>query len=455
MFSRPSELSVFSLTIPHIVWVSLLLSLAACAGDEAVVEGTSSGTIEGDGGKEDSGWLGPDTYEVGAVVNSIVYVDTVGEWEDVAGSDALQQQLIDSQIKFIKNTAEANGWRFNQLVDTFEIVDVEVAEDAILIEFQAVVDMLGRYPGHLPTLDELEESFTADVPLDPTAISYSHIADCSEADDGHSAAAYNFHYYFEPEKEECEMQLTEATVTITEVFPREIVYPEYDRLMQDLEDGTIGFQAALVPNRGDSDPLSRFTAHTNMLEHDLGLTGVVSEDERYHRYNWTRDGVTIVIDVYDPTKIEWTSSFAAEFRARLADYTLVHYNGHSSYGTKHLLDDPDSYSDAYQILMIHSCQSYAYYTRQAFRGKATDEDPSGFDGADIVATGRSSYPTGSPPTLEVLLSSLMDGMVAIQAGNSALAPNWLNIAEDMSDSTWGDIMYGIAGVRTNAWQPTP
>jgi hypothetical protein len=103
--------------------------------------------------------------------------------------------------------------------------------------------------------------------------------------------------------------------------------------------------------------------------------------------------------------------------------------------------------------MIHSCQSYAYYTRQVFRAKATAEDPSGFALADVIATGKSSYPTGSPPTVRVLLESLMDGMVAIDRGEPKSAPDWLGIAARMKGSTWGDIMYGVAGVRTNEWRP--
>ena len=55
--------------------------------------------------------------------------------------------------------------------------------------------------------------------------------------------------------------------------------------------------------------------------------------------------------------------------------------------------------------------------------------------------------------LEVLLQALMDGMTAIRRGQPEYAPDWITIAEDMKGATWGDILYGIAGVRTNAWQP--
>ena len=103
--------------------------------------------------------------------------------------------------------------------------------------------------------------------------------------------------------------------------------------------------------------------------------------------------------------------------------------------------------------MMHSCASYAYYTRQVFRAKATFDDPSGFENADILSTGKSSYPSGAPKTLEVVLTSLVDGMDAVIRGEPGDAPNWLEITEGMKNSTWGDILYGVAGVRTNTWRP--
>ncbi len=123
------------------------------------------------------------------------------------------------------------------------------------------------------------------------------------------------------------------------------------------------------------------------------------------------------------------------------------------YACKHLLDDPDAYSSDYQILVLHSCQSYAYYTRQVFRGKATAQDPQGFDNADVIATGKSSYPGGAPKTLNVLLEHLMRGMESVVTGRPEDAPDWITIAEKIKRSTWGDILYGIAGVRSNIWMP--
>ena len=377
-----------------------------------------------------------------------------GEFRDLPYDAALQSQLIDQQLKFIKTTAEYNGWRFNQLNDSVIVTDLVESEGGYTIYYEATIDMLGRLPwSGLPTLDELDTRFTADVPAVPTGFSYKTIKTCTKVDDKHSPADYNFHYYFAPNQPDCELVTNRAEVVITEVFPRPTVYPEYDRLLQPMDNDRRGFYAALVPNRGDNDPKSRFNAHAEALERDMGLTGTPMDGGAFVRYEWEQGDVVMVIDLYDPTDLPWMSDFASHFRKRLGQYTLVHYNGHSSYGSKHLLDDPEAFTDQYQIISIHSCQSYAYYSRQVLRAKATELDPTGMDAADILATGKSSYPSGAPPTIRTILEALMEGMVAVDEGRPERAPSWNEVVSDIKDSTWGDILYGMAGVRENTWRP--
>src|SRR5690606_10199500 len=118
------------------------------------------------------------------------------------------------------------------------------------------------------------------------------------------------------------------------------------------------------------------------------------------------------IDLFDPTK----ASLTPQFRSALAAYQLVFFNGHSIYGTRDLLSDEASFSDQYQIVMMHSCRSYPYYVRQVFRAKATSDDPTGWAAADVVATGESSYPNDSPRTLKPLLEGLLAGMASAASG---------------------------------------
>ena len=422
------------------------LILAGCA--DAPMD-TQDGTSV-----KDSGWLGMDSYEVEAVVRGTVLHTATGDWADLAIDPSVQAKLVDKQVKFIKTTAEADGWRLNQLTDSVAVTKVVEEDGKVYIEYEAVIDMLNHLRGGAPTLSELARpKFDALVPLVPDGFTDEDLATCAKGDADHRVGHHNFHYYFKPDNSDCTLVLNTADVEITRVFDRPKVYPEYDKLLQPMDSGRKGFMAALVPNRGDNDPMSRFDAHALMLTRDLGLEGKEMEGGLYHRYSYVLGDAEIIIDLYDPTQVGWGRGFAENFRDQLSKYTFLHYNGHSNYGNKHLLDDPKAFSQDYQIIMMHSCQSYAYYSRQVFRAKATAADPSGFANADVIATGKSSYPSGSPKTLREIFTSLMIGLDMVLAGQPQDAPDWLTISERMSNSTWGDILYGIAGVRTNTWRP--
>ena len=410
-------------------------------------------SMKSDDSVKDSGWLAGDSFEVEAVIRGTAVQMDKDAWLGLTMDPAMQAMLVDKQVKFVKTAAEAQGWRFNQLSDTVNIISVSQQGENVYVEYEAVIDMLTHLKGRLPDLEDLDgRYFDADVPLVPESYTQDDYSNCAFSEK-YTVRSYNFHYFFRPDLETCDLPLTTVSVEVTRVFERPTVYPEYDLLMQEMDDGYIGFKAALLPNRGDNDPMSRFDAHADMLENRLELSGEVMDDGLFTRYFYRKGDLQIRIDLFNPTALPWGQNFDSHFRSRLNEYDFVHYNGHSNYGNKHLLDDPEAFSDGYQIIMLHSCQSYAYYTRQVFRAKATSEDPSGFANSDIIATGKSSYPSGSPRTLEVVLRSLLRGMDAIYEGRAERAPNWLEISEGMTDSTWGDILYGIAGVRTNEWQP--
>jgi len=425
--------------------VLLCLLAGACAAPVSSGSGVGSGS--GPGGKDDSGWLSDTSFEVDAVVRGVVTREASGEWAGLATDAALQTSLIDLQVKFAKNTTEANGFRINQLIDSVDAVEVQVDGDLVTLRYAATVDMISDDGSRdVPALEEIEPRvMQLPLPLDPVGVYGRAGSRC--ANDDH-AAGYNYHYYYDPSGPECDIELSPAELEIVEVFERRTVYPEYDRLMRELADGSLGFTVALVPAEGDSDRMSRFDAHRRMLEAELGLTGEDSEDGAFRRYEWVRSGVKVVIDLFDPTR----GHFTASFQNALRTYQVVFYNGHSAYGTQRLLTDPEAFSDDYQIIMLHSCQSYAYYVQQAFHAKATEEDPDGFASTDFVATGRSSYPTDSPVTLQALLEGLMTGIAAVHEGNREAATDWLSIVSRMNRRVPG-ILYGVAGVRTNEWQP--
>jgi hypothetical protein len=260
-----------------------------------------------------------------------------------------------------------------------------------------------------------------------------------------------YHAYYAPDRAGCDWETTDASLMIDRVLRRADAYPEYDQLMKDMGDGTVGFRAALVPTVGDDDPWSQFDAHRRMLETELGLRGDWDTSRRYRRYQWSQGPVRIEIDLFVPTAYD----FVDTFHEALARYEIVHYSGHSSFGTKDLLTNHDAYADGYQIIVMHGCQSYPYYVRQVFRAKMTDEDPTGHAGADVVATGANSYPQGAPPVAKFLLQELMTSLTGLTHGYRVEARSWLSIVGRMETRIPGatSVHYGVAGVRGNRWQP--
>jgi hypothetical protein len=430
-------------TLPLAALVASALALSACSVDAPSDDPQKAKSA-------DTGWLGDTSYELGATVTSTVKQRAEGEYADLATSEDLQLQLLDAQWKFAKNALSAAGYHLNQLADTVKIVSKRVEGGTVTIEYQAQVDLLHELDRpEPPTLDQIAtKRFALKLPLEPSGAYARADGKCHKDDDGGPSGDYNLYYYFDAERAGCPLAMHTASLTIDKVYERKTVYPEYDQLLGELGGGKAGFRAALLPAEGDDDRMSRFDAHRQMLERDLRLTGKRVEGDKILRFAYGRGSVAIEIDLFDPTKIDFTPTF----RAALGKYQLVFFNGHSRYGTRDYLTDEAAFSKSYQIVMMHSCRSYPYYTRQVFRAKASDADPTGWAGADVVATGESSYPTDSPRTLKPLLIGLLDGMVAASEGNARQAPSWLAIVKKMNDATFG-IMYGVAGVRTNRWAP--
>lgn len=431
-----------SLRLRHLLCsvLPLALACAAPAADDAQ-----------SGEQADTAWLSDTSYELGASFRSTVIAEATGELADVATSEDAQIAAVDAQWKYAKRQIEAKGYHLNQLADTLRITDKRVDGRKVTLTYEAKVDLIKelRTGAEPPALADLpEKTIALKLPSEPAGAYGRAEGKCHEAVHGDTPSAdYNFYYYFTP-KAECPLAMTETTLTIDQVYERKAVYPEYDRLLDGLGRGRRGFRAALVPATGDYDPMSRFDAHKRMLERDLGLTGASVDDGKILRFSLERDGTTIEIDLLDPTKHDLSPSF----RAALREYQLVFYNGHSRYGTRDFLTDEGAFSDKYQIIMMHSCRSYPYYVRQVFRAKATAQDPKGWDAADVVATGESSYPTDSPRTLQPLLEGLSAGIAAANARRGQGAPSWLSIVKKMNDKTHG-IMYGVAGVRENRYKP--
>lgn len=406
----------------------------------------------------DTGWLANDSFEVQAVLTSTLKTKASGKYSEIATDAKQQGQLIDMQFRYAKKQLIHHGYHLNQLVDKATVINVVEEDDHVSITYEAVVDLIKPIRSAASISNEVEslpKTYEIKLPADPVNVSWQvgSIGECADEESDTNLRELNYYYYFNPAEENCNLTFKNAQVTLTQVNERKEAYPEYDQLLKvNEENGLKGFKAAILPNRGDEDPESRFDAHKEMLESELGLVGEDSDDGKYREYLWTENGVQMVVHLYNPANIA-TYEFTDNFHKTLSEYQLVYYNGHSSYGSREFLTNKDAYMKGYQILVMHSCRSYPYYSRQVFRAKASEEDPRGWANADVVATGESSYPMHSPVVLGILLKGLMQGIVAASGSDQSRAPSWLSITERMNRAIpWG-ILYGVAGVRTNQWQP--
>jgi len=411
----------------------------------AVVVGCSSGP--GSQELDDTEWIGPNSVEVNARIKSSLTRAATGTYAELATDAELQNELVTTHITYAKTGLEAAGYYLNMLPDQIVSLQASVAGNSVTISYEASIDMVLPSSGSINAVDDLPvKRLDVRLPQDPVDVYARGGTNCASDYGSYTLSESKYFYYFDPDQPNCAIALSNGTIEAVKVYPQPEVYPEYDRLLNDLGDGTRGFQAAILPNRGDNDAMSRYNAHRTKLNQATGLNP--EKLDGFERYRWNKGGATILIDLFDPTD-GW---FASDFHSALSSYQLVFYNGHSNYGNQPFLDKPEVYSDDYQIIGMHSCKSYSYYAHQVATGKATADDPTGWQNADMIATGRSSYPHDSPDVLAALLEGLMDGLRAIDSGSPTKAPSWQEIGERMGKVA-PRILYGIAGARNNTWSP--
>ena len=172
-------------------------------------------------------------------------------------------------------------------------------------------------------------------------------------------------------------------------------------------------------------------------------------------------GQNLATYVFNPRR-RWNETANELFRSAMKRNEIVYYNGHAFYGSLTVLDEPTAYpADTYQIIFMDACWSYAYYTKQVFRNKATEADPLGWALVDVVNNTEPGI-TGSETTAAILYDNLFKGAATVRRGGDASLYSWNNMIKYMNEHAQrradargenNPEIYGVSGVRTNAFKP--
>ena len=467
-------------------------TLSACAGSDSSNPAPAPNpgdetlpSVEDDlapirGQKDDTGYLSNLAAEVDAVFRSKVEVDLsdVPEGERQARVDELLadewkvQSLADKQIKYSKRQVNTDALHLNLSSSDVEIVDSNLADGKLTIEYEAHVETIlsqEELEETGQTLDEvLNTRLTATVPTLPDLMAEKVGTACLE--DGHEdAESFNYFYYYEANKAGCADAMAEAgigrfdaSLELVNLAPSKTVYPEYDQLTADDQIDVVVFFGAAEhswePGQWDWGTYGRDIFVRHLSERGFRKTTAEHGD----LYQKTVNGLAENVTVIGPETLKLLKEDRdGVFSKVVRENEIIMYNGHSFYGSLSVLDDPTIYTGRYQIFFMNSCWSYEYYTKQVFKNNATDADPEGWLKADVVNDTEEGWFHNMAHESRILLTNLLRGAETGGEENGRTY-DWEGIVEAMNKhaidsqkqrNTKSHEIYGVSGVRTNRYVP--
>lgn len=453
------------------------------AGDEATPPIESDLVPPSAGGKSDTGYLSDLATELEGVFQSEITVDLSEKTEDerkayqerLLADPAFAATVVAPQVKFAKNEINAAKLHLNLSASDVEVVDAGLDEDGKLrVVYKATVETI-------VTQVELEEDgttieevlagdYSALLPDDPTRMASDVGKACLE--EGHEEAHdYNYFYYYDPDREGCAEAMEAAGIRrvagrleLHSLAPSKTVYPEYDQLVADGRVDVVAFFGAAdhdwEPGRWDWGTYSR-----DNFVRDLRARGFEKRESHEGEgdlYQREMEGLVENVVVVGPETLKLLKDDAdGLFKKLVRESEIVFYNGHSFYGSLDVLDDPEIYPGRYQIFFMNSCWSYEYYTKQIFANNRTEDDPEGWRLADVVNDTESGWFHNMAPESRILLTNLLRGAETGGVEGDRYY-TWDRIIGQMnkhardaqaSRGTETHEIYGVSGVRTNAYEP--
>ncbi len=446
-------------------------------------------------GKADTGYVGNRAAEIEAVFTGRVRVAQPGksdsELQTIA--DALRENprswsyrditgQVTEQIKYARNALKAQKFDLNLEGGSPSFTDIAVEPEALVLSYSVVVESLVKFKDleerGLTPADLVGTVVDSKLPIVPAGLFDRTGNQCATDEDTgeqpelSELGAHNLFYYFDPEREGCPLTATDLAVGRYEVhssLDAPTVYPEYDRLVADGKITMVALFGQIEHGELESNDWGfiSFNTFTRSLQR-MGFTKTESfPDNRGHQLSRSYPGgLEVVVDMYTP--VDFADSVPREqsnerFREAMRSHEIVYYNGHAFYGSLTVLDEPTAYpTDTYQIIFMDACWSYAYYTKQVFRNKATEADPDGYALADVVNNTEPGI-TGSEETAAVLYQNIFKGAAAVRAGSDPSLYSWNNMTAYMNEHAEARAarrtshpdpeIYGASGVRTNSFQP--
>ena len=446
-------------------------------------------------GKVDTGYLGSRAAEMEATFSSKVRVPLPGKTaaELQAMADKLKTTPTDYSLnevatavsthaKFARNALRAAKFNLNLEGGEPAYSAVTVEAEALLVEYSLKVESLVKYKDleamMLTPAALVGQQIDMKLPLVINGLHERVGTKCSSDFDSNGAEVPaadlrpdNLFYYWHPERSGCPLgaaDLAPGSYKVTSSNAQTSVYPEYDKLTADGKISMVQIFGQIEHgDLSDSDwGWHSYNDIKRLLEGQGFRVTKTYPDKKGVRLEKTMPkGLKVEIDMLTPVSfadhVDRELSNAA-FRDAIRSHEIVYYAGHAFYGSLTVLDEPTAYpTDTYQIIFMDACWSYAYYTKQVFRNKATAADPTGWKFTDVVNNTEPGI-TGSERTAHQLWMNVFSGADAKFGGLSATRYSWNNLIKYMNEHAQrradargenNPEIYGVSGVRTNAFKP--
>jgi len=444
-------------------------------------------------GKEDTGYVSNKAAELEAKLSSKVYFDMTGQTAEEIGqfADSLRtasrwmlQKKTTPQIKYARNPLKNEKLDLNLERGEPEILDIQTDGNGVWLTYSMVIESLVKFKdleeqGMTPA-DLVGKRISFLLPVLPSKVWEKGGIECATDPDGgevdpHELTEDKYFYYFDPGKEGCPLaegtDLVNATYEIISSLDTSSVYPEYDLLTQDKKITMVVLFGQITHGElTDSD--WGWIAYRQFMRSftNAGFERTQTFDNNFgEQLGKTYSGnLEVIVDFYTPEALKDhrpRDEVNALFMDVIKNNEIVYYNGHSFYGSLSVLDNPEAYPEkAYQVIFMDSCWSYAYYTKQVFEAKTTEDDPSGMKFADVVNNTEPGI-TGSHKTAFVLYKNLFEGASKFMQEIAPTKYSWDNLIVYMNDDAerrarWYDPdkfhaeIYGASGAVGNCFNPS-